>query len=177
MCAMTPHDTDEQLDNSRLAASIGPGASAEAPTRSRNLVARVVLVLVVVATSGILLRGLLTPAAQPVVTNTSTPAPAAPQIGHLAPNLTLLDLRNHRVPLSSLRGKVVILNFWYATCEPCLLEMPDLEKVYRAQQGKGLVVVGLNTSDDAQTITDFLRRLGITYPVLGDVGQRTVVAY
>jgi peroxiredoxin len=95
----------------------------------------------------------------------------------LAPDLKLLDLRNQRVPLSSLRGKVVILNFWYAACEPCVVEMPTLEAVYRAQLGKGLVVIGINTSDDAQTITDFLRRLGITYPILRDVGQRAVVAY
>jgi peroxiredoxin len=98
-------------------------------------------------------------------------------VGHLAPNVTLLDLSGKSVPLSSLRGKVVVLNFWYVACEPCLYEMPALEKTYLAQQANGFVVVGVNTSDDAAAITAFASRIGITYPLLRDVNLSAVGTY
>lgn len=142
---------------------------------------RLVGVCVAVATVAILLRGLLTPAAQPSVsvgrTGTVTPLPASPLVGHLAPDVYPLDLADKRVSLSDLRGKVVVLNFWYVACEPCQLEMPALEKAYKADAAKGLVVVGLNTADDAKTIAEFARGLGVTYPLWRDVGDQGVVTY
>jgi peroxiredoxin len=47
----------------------------------------------------------------------------------LAPNFSLKDLRGNTVTLESLRGKVVVLNFWTKTCGPCLEEMPDLAEL------------------------------------------------
>jgi peroxiredoxin len=88
-----------------------------------------------------------------------------------------VDLHNKRVALSSWRGKVVVLNFWYVACQPCQYEMPALQKVYDAEFSKGLVIVGINTSDDAATITKFLKDLGISYPVLRDIAQRTTIEY
>jgi peroxiredoxin len=55
--------------------------------------------------------------------------------------------------------------------------MPALQKMYDAEYSRGLVVVGINTSDDALSITRFVQALGITYPVLRDVGQRTTIEY
>lgn len=144
-------------------------------------VPRIAVVCVAVATVVILLRGLLTPAAAPSVsvgrTGTVTPLPAAPLVGHLAPDVYPLDLAGKRVALSDLRGKVVVLNFWYVACEPCQFEMPALQKAYQTDAAKGLVVVGLNTSDDAPTITAFARGLGVTYPLWRDVGDHGVISY
>ncbi len=106
-----------------------------------------------------------------------TPLPAAPQAGHLAPNVTLQDLTNHHVDISSLHGKVVILNFWYVGCAPCQYEMPLLERVYHANVGRGVVVVGVNVVDDAPTISAYINRLGVDYPILRDQDQRALVAY
>ncbi len=157
-------------------AVVPPGMVLMSPWRAR--LPQIITIVLAVATALILLRGLLTPAApKPVVTSKSTPAPPAPLVGHLAPNVTLLDLSGKSALLSSLRGKVVVLNFWYVACEPCLYEMPALEKTYLAQQGNGFVVVGVNTSDDAQSIKDFLGRLGVTYPILRDVNLNAVDAY
>jgi peroxiredoxin len=139
---------------------------------------RIITLVLVIATIGILLRSLLTPSGGITQTVASrTPGSAAPLIDHYAPNATLLDLHNHRIMLSSWRGKVVVLNFWYVACQPCQSEMPALQKMYDAKYSKGLVVVGINTSDDARSITQFVKALGITYPILRDVGQRTTIEY
>lgn len=141
--------------------------------RTINVIGVVVAVVVV----ALLLKALLTPAASFTPAANATPGPAAPVINHYAPNVTLLDLSNNKVPLSSLRGKVVVFNFWYVACEPCRFEMPALEKAWLADQSKGLVVVGVDVVDDAQTISNFTQALGVTYPILRDVGQQVAVTY
>ncbi|HEV2458763.1 MAG TPA: TlpA disulfide reductase family protein [Ktedonobacterales bacterium] len=142
----------------------------------RQTVVRVAAAGVAVATVGILLWALLTPAPGTAGTG-GKPLPTAPTVGHYAPEVTLLDLRDGQVKLSSLRGKVVVLNFWYAACEPCVTEMPALQRVYEQEAARGLVVVGIDTSDDARTASDFIHRLGVTYPIWRDLGERAVVTY
>ncbi|HLZ20894.1 MAG TPA: TlpA disulfide reductase family protein [Ktedonobacterales bacterium] len=153
-----------------------PSAAARPPAGRRRTV-RIVAALAVLATLLILGRALTTPAQSSPTSVSATPGPPAPQVGHYAPNATLLDLSNRQVDISSLRGKIVILNFWYVACEPCQYEMPALEKAYLTYSDKGVVVVGVNISDDAQTISTFIQRLGITYPILRDVGERVALQY
>lgn len=105
------------------------------------------------------------------------PLTVGPSVGYLAPNVTLLDLSNNHVALTSLSGKVVVLNFWYVACEPCRFEMPLFERVYHAEQGRGLAIVGVNIADDAQSISTFASQLGIDYPILRDQGHRAVLEY
>ena len=154
-----------------------PSSNDSTAPSDRRRTVRIVVALAVLATLLILGRALTTPAQSSPANASATPGPAAPQIGHYAPNATLLDLSNRQVDINSLRGKVVVLNFWYVACEPCLYEMPALEKAYLTYSGKGVVVVGVNISDDAQTISTFIQRLGITYPILRDVGERVALQY
>jgi peroxiredoxin len=148
------------------------------PVRSARL-GRVVGAALAACTIAVLAWALLTPGRTAPGTGSpsGTPLPPAPQVGHLAPNVTLLDLSGHPIDVASLRGKVVILNFWYVACEPCRYEMPLLERVYHADQDRGLAVIGLNMADDAPTITTYVERLGVDYPVLRDQNQRAVLAY
>jgi cytochrome c biogenesis protein CcmG/thiol:disulfide interchange protein DsbE len=126
----------------------------------------------------VLAWSLLSPAGSPpAATRASTPLPAAPLVGHLAPQVTVLDLSNNAVSLSSLRGQIVLLNFWYAACEPCRYEMPLFERAYHADGARGVVVLGVDIVDDAQTTSAFVHQLGIDYPIVRDRGQRTVLAY
>jgi peroxiredoxin len=155
-----------------------PQQSAEArpSPRFKLTPSRLIIPLVAVATVVILVWALFTPA--PASTpSTATPGAAAPQVGHYAPDAALLDLSNKSVRLSSMRGQVVVLNFWYVACEPCRYEMPALEKSYLAHKSQGLVIVGVNTSDDAQTISTFTNQIGITYPILRDLGERVTIQY
>ncbi len=138
--------------------------------------APVVIAVLVVATLALILKALLTPAAAGPASS-QTPGPAAPLADHYAPDATLVDLSGNQVALSSLRGKVVVLNFWYAACEPCRLEMPALERYYQAHKDEGFVVIGANIVDDAQTTENFTKTIGVSYPVFRDPGQRAYNTY
>ncbi len=66
----------------------------------------------------------------------------------------------------SLRGQVVLVNFWATWCTPCRVEMPLLERMYLRHRDAGFTIVGLAV-DRAPTaaVEAFVRERGITYPV------------
>ena len=83
-----------------------------------------------------------------------------------APELRLVTLAGDSIRPQSLRGRVVLVNFWATWCPPCRVEMPGFESVWRSRAGRGFTIVGL--ADDAAsdaTLRSFLRARGITYPV------------
>ena len=174
----------DPFSTSADATSATPAGPSGTPPR-RGWRIRGVWVFIIVASTILLARGLLTPASPTAPTANSTPGagttatalPAAPEVGHLAPNVILLDLAGHQEPLASFRGKVVVLNFWYIACDPCRYEMPLIEKVYHAHTDQGLVVIGLNMTDGASDITSYIHAIGVDYTILRDSEQRAVVAY
>src|SRR5919201_5436352 len=95
------------------------------------------------------------------------------QINRAAPDFTMSLYRGGTLHLSSLRGKTVVLNFWWSGCVPCQQEAPLLERQWRAWKDKGVVFVGVDEIDDPATATprDFLRRYHITYPNGWDPGD------
>jgi peroxiredoxin len=79
-----------------------------------------------------------------------------------------------RVASSDYAGKVVVLNFWYASCPPCRLEAKDLEKLNQQYAPKGVVFLGVNVEDTAPTALSFEKDHGITYPSILDAEQGAV---
>lgn len=160
--------------------SVAPPATGSVhPQRALELRPLLGLLLAIVAVA-LVARALLAAHGASAPANSGAPgagAAAAPQVGHPAPDAVFLDLANQHVPLSSFRGKVVVMNFWYAACEPCKYEMPALQRTYDADKGRGLVIVGVDISDDTPTINEFVRQIGISYPILRDLGGRTAIAY
>lgn len=150
-----------------------PGSTVSRYLRPRYLVIGLVVAVVI----GLLIKGLLTPAPAANTSNQGTPLPAAPLPGHFAPPITVVDLSGNTVALASLRGKIVALNFWYAACEPCKIEMPALQHSYDKYKSQGFVVLGVDMADDATTTSAFVREVGITYPVVRDQSLQTVTAY
>jgi thiol-disulfide isomerase/thioredoxin len=68
-----------------------------------------------------------------------------------APPFALKDMRGNTVSLESMRGKVVVLNFWTKTCGPCLEEMPDLAelaKVVGDRKDVAVVAVSVDEGPD-----------------------------
>ncbi|MEP6985071.1 MAG: TlpA disulfide reductase family protein [Chloroflexota bacterium] len=95
---------------------------------------------------------------------------ASPQIGFAAPDFTLNTLDGKTVSLSSLRGKVVLINLWATWCPPCRAEMPALNNVYHQYSEMGFVVLGLNTTyqDSESDAASFVKTLGLSFPILLD---------
>ena len=68
---------------------------------------------------------------------------AAAEIGQPAPALVVQELNGQSFDLATLRGKVVVINFWATWCPPCRQEMPALDAFYRRYHGDGLEMIGL----------------------------------
>jgi peroxiredoxin len=83
-----------------------------------------------------------------------------------APAFEVTTLDGRLITSDSLAGKVVLVNFWATWCPPCRLEMPGIERVWRARRGDGFVVLGLSTDHaGVDAVKAFLAEKGVTYPV------------
>jgi cytochrome c biogenesis protein CcmG, thiol:disulfide interchange protein DsbE len=92
-----------------------------------------------------------------------------------APAFTLDRLdRDGQLSMASLRGKAVVVNFWASWCVPCRDEAPVLQETYERYRDRGLVVLGVDVNDFRQDARKFLRRFGVTYPVVYDGKGSTV---
>ncbi len=80
-----------------------------------------------------------------------------------ANDITLKDLTGHQLTLSSLRGKVVLLNFWKIECPPCSVEKPILERIFRKYAGRGLEIVAVNLVDDPSQQQAYCRAHGFSF--------------
>lgn len=101
-----------------------------------------------------------------------------------APNFVGIDTWFNSAPLSiaSLRGKVVLVNFWTYGCVNCVRSLPHVVELYAKYKDKGLVVVGIHTPEfpfekSASNVKAALKRHGITYPVAQDNDSKTWNAY
>jgi peroxiredoxin len=93
-----------------------------------------------------------------------------------AAEFSLKDLTGKQWSLKSLRGKVVMVNFWATWCPPCRKEMPDLEVLHRGLGKQGLVVLALSDEDEAK-VRPFIAENGYSFPVLLDQGGAASKAF
>lgn len=100
-----------------------------------------------------------------------TPALAAdwkPWKGGKTPALQLKDLQGQVRTLAEFRGSVVVLNFWATWCEPCVEEMPSLQRLAERHAGQSVVVLGVNLGEGEVRIQSFVAKTGTTFPLLLD---------
>lgn len=98
-------------------------------------------------------------------------------IDTVAPAWELPALNDKKVSLNSLKSKLVLVDFFYKSCYPCMLALPILQALSEKYKGKGLEIVGIDPNDKKEDgIADFLSRRGVTYTVLLD-GAETAKRY
>lgn len=77
--------------------------------------------------------------------------------GSVAPNFTATSIDGKEIDLSKLKGKVVVLNFWFTRCEPCIAEMPDLNKLVDHYSSKDVAFISFSYEEET-VIKAFLEK-------------------
>lgn len=113
----------------------------------------------------------------PKTPDTTTPTDGGGEKAGSAPDFTLPALDGSTVHLSDYKGKVVLIDFWSTTCDPCLAEMPHLVDLYKAKKDQGFVVlaVSLDGPESRAQVSSIVHDKEMIFPVLLDE-ETTVVA-
>ena len=95
-----------------------------------------------------------------------------------APNFTLQSNAGGQVSLASLKGKVVMVNFWATWCVPCRQEMPHLEALYEKYNSLGFELLAVNVEkNNAEGARKWLQETPVTFPVLFDPENQVTKLY
>ncbi len=94
-----------------------------------------------------------------------------------APSFQAATLDGGNISLASLKGKVVVLDFWSSWCPPCRNEAPGLAEVYAEYQDQGVEFVGMALWDTEENVRQFVAELGVPYPNILDDRGRIAIDY
>jgi peroxiredoxin len=97
--------------------------------------------------------------------------------GFRAPNFSTTLLDGSPVSLSDLRGKVVMLNFWFTTCPPCQTEMPAMQVAYDQYREQGFDILAVNNAELPHMIHPFMDGLNLNFPVALDTARNIQQQY
>lgn len=103
--------------------------------------------------------------------------PRQARVGYYPPDFTLSTLEGKSVKLSDLKGKPLWVNFWATWCPPCRAEMPEMKQKYAQFKDKGLVILGVDMSEDPGTVKQFVKGNGYNWTFLLDSGGQVASQY
>jgi len=99
-----------------------------------------------------------------------------PAIGYLAPDFALKTLDGQSFTLSAHRGTPIVLNFWATWCGPCQNEMPAMQATATRFAGK-VLVIGVDQAEKVAVVRQFIKQVGVSYPISLDVDQGVAQSY
>jgi thiol-disulfide isomerase/thioredoxin len=91
-------------------------------------------------------------------------------VGSEAPDFSQPDPGGKTISLSSLRGKVVLVDFWASWCKPCRMENPNVKRVYEKYHGKGFEILGVSLDRDKDAWVNAIRQDGLPWLHVSDLG-------
>jgi len=117
--------------------------------------------------------------------NSNDPAPIAPSVstgsrppnrpnaGPISLSRSVLDAENPApsgaaIKLANYSGKVLLVNLWATWCGPCRMETPELVKLHKEFQSRGVEMIGLSTEDpdaSAESVKNFVREYEVDYQI------------
>ncbi len=84
------------------------------------------------------------------------------------PDFSLTTLDGETISSENTKGKIVLFNFWFTTCKPCIIEMPELNEMVKELESEDVVFVAPSLSTTAE-IEKFLKRFAFDYQIVPDV--------
>lgn len=90
-------------------------------------------------------------------------------------NLSLTDIDGKKYAYPDLAGKVVVLNFWFTGCAPCIKEIPELNNLVKDFSGKQVVFLALSSTDSPELIRKFVQRKSFNYKLIAESESRPFI--
>jgi peroxiredoxin len=92
-------------------------------------------------------------------------------IGKSAPAFHMEDINGNSISSEEVKGKVIVLNFWFTACKPCIAEIPDLNEVYEKFEANENVIFASVTFNETKEVRSFLETYPLQYPVVANARE------
>ncbi len=88
--------------------------------------------------------------------------------GKIAPEFETTNIKGEKIKLSNLKGKIVVINFWFTNCPPCVQEIPELNKIATKYKKSGVEFLAI-TFDSKEKITPFVKEHPFYFNIISDM--------
>lgn len=116
-----------------------------------------------------LFAGLIVTLCSFILNYEGTSSDNSPAVGNPAPEISLPDPEGNVVKLSSLKGKVVLIDFWASWCGPCRKENPHVVNLYKKYKDKGFTVYGVSLDKNKGAWVKAIEQDGLTWTHVSDL--------
>jgi len=99
------------------------------------------------------------------------------KVGMRAPDFTLSALDGTTVTLTDHLGKTILVNFWLTHCGACQAEIPYIQALYDKWPKDKVALFAITTREDPQTVSEFISKNGLSFPVLLDIEGKVDAQY